>query len=124
MFNAAVEATFELDNSGDVRGVDYAIYSDALLNYLNYLENSGTIAGSIYLDPGSGGINDIVDTGTVSGGFLGVSGVTHVRNSGLWEGNVFFGADDDTFNGRGGTVTGNVSGGAGGQVSSTFAVAR
>ena len=86
------------------------------------LQNSGTIAADIAIvdraassGPGtdiltldnSGQITGLVDLG---------DGVDTVRNTGLIDGDVLLGAGNDEFDGRGGTVTGVVDGGAGNDV--------
>jgi Ca2+-binding RTX toxin-like protein len=78
-----------LVNYGFISGTSRAVQGD--FSDANSIRNFGEIAGSV----GAG------------------SGADLVRNAGLIRGNVDLGSGDDSFDGRGGTVDGLVSGGSG-----------
>ena len=96
---------FELINYGtmDVDGIAYYAFG----TLTSSVENHG-VMGAIQ---GSSGSDDVLNTGTLSSLSLG-SGNDEVVNAGTITGNVVLSAGYDTFDGRGGTVMGYVSGGA------------
>jgi Ca2+-binding RTX toxin-like protein len=88
------------------------------------ITNEGTIVGrtaesdraAIVLYTDAGTSNRIVNHGDVVSGlnaFLGMAGAETVINQGTMNGHVVLGGGNDIFDGRGGTVVGEVRGGAG-----------
>ena len=85
------------------------------------IENHGTIATLASSAYGidlrfAGGDNLVVNTGLITGGAIAIeagAGIETVRNSGTIDGDVLLGDGADAFDGRGGTVSGSVRGGAG-----------
>ncbi|MCP5072032.1 MAG: calcium-binding protein [Rhodobacteraceae bacterium] len=111
-----------IQNNGVIQGIDYGINAfEVALNLVNTglisaTNESGSADGVSAFD--SIGLIGavIINTGTISGQddsiILGVGDNT-VINSGQLIGHVNFGSGNDTFDGRGGTVLGVVSGGGG-----------
>lgn len=80
---------------------------------LENVVNSGTITGSILL-----GENDdrLTNTGTIFGSINMETGNDVIMNRGHIEGDVLMGDGSNSFDGRGGTVSGSVIGGAGSDI--------
>ena len=109
-----------ITNHGHIEGRDYGILmNDKAAGFSSTIVNTGEIVGVSY---GIGRYLDAMEklslhnTGLVSGStgsFGGSDGVDLVVNDGTMIGTVSLAAGDDTYNGRGGVVTGDVVGGAG-----------
>ncbi|MCP5072972.1 MAG: calcium-binding protein [Rhodobacteraceae bacterium] len=92
-----IEATINISNTGDLIGADTGIYTGEYYGYTSktILQNSGTITGWLYASVVLGAGDD------------------EVYNSGLMVGDLLLGGDNDTYDGRGGSVTGSVRGESG-----------
>ena len=108
----------QLVNSGTINGTDNAIVADNLAASIR-ITNSGSITSmlNIAIDLTAGiGTSHMTNSGIVQGAvasYIGSGDTDIVVNSGTMIGNVALGAGNDTFDGRGGTVTGAVDGGTG-----------
>lgn len=94
--------TLNVRNSGILDGG--AEFGDQITN----LRNFGSIDGD--LDFGSGD-NTVLNTGTITGDMDFFSGRDAVINRGAIKGDIFLGDNGSSFNGRGGSVSGTVTGG-------------
>jgi Ca2+-binding RTX toxin-like protein len=77
------------------------------------LTNTGTISTSGAFAIFSSAAADIFNSGDIFGGISLGNDVDTIRNTGLIDGNVLLGYGDDVFDGRGGSVTGNLLGSIG-----------
>ncbi len=80
--------------------------------------NSGTLTADIAIDVLTGSnsgpfANHITNTGTIDGALILDTGGDTVTNSGTMYGRTMLGADDDVYNGVGGTHHGTIEGGSG-----------
>lgn len=86
-------------NAGQISGQGNGVQFIGVTGQTNTLTNTGVIFSG-----GAGGVGAAV---------LGSAGVETVRNTGTLQGDVDLGGGNDLYDGRGGTVTGRVIGGAG-----------
>lgn len=103
-----------VNNAGTIFGGDVGIYVEAKQAVIN---NSGTITGdggiwTYPTDTGTASLT-ITNTGVIEGtGGWAISGSAHgdnvVINSGLIKGSVFLSFGNDVYDGRGGSITGDV----------------
>lgn len=109
-----------LTNTGDIltaRLGGYGVIDNSTLGTTTIV-NTGNIISGLGTGVGTNGANIVLtNSGTISGpnaalNFIG--GNNTVVNTGHLIGNVVFGFGDDTFKGIGGTLTGTIAGGAGG----------
>jgi Ca2+-binding RTX toxin-like protein len=120
IFNAATTAgTFTIVNTGELVGIGDSAAGVRLSSGGLRLTNSGSILSSnnVAIDIQAGAAveaNRIFNTGTISGGggtaILMSSDFDTVINAGTIIGDVRLGDNDDRFDGRGGTVNGQVRG--------------
>jgi Ca2+-binding RTX toxin-like protein len=103
-----------VNNAGTISGDDVGIYGEVDQAVIN---NSGTITGSggIWVRPTNSGTASltITNTGVIEGtGGWAISASAHgtnvVINSGLIKGSVFLSFGNDVYDGRGGSITGDV----------------
>ena len=109
-----------ITNHGHIQGADYAILmNDTTTGFSSAIVNTGEIIGIGY---GVGRYQtamemlELHNTGLISGStgsFLGSDGVDSVVNDGTMSGKVVLRDGDDTYDGRGGVVTGSISGDGG-----------
>lgn len=107
------EAELHLFNSGAVAGSNLLGFGE---NADLFLKNSGVMAGSnLFAEDTGTGSRHIVNTGTITGDLNSSDGSAEYRliNSGLYYGEIVFGGLDDRYDGRGGEITGTVTGGFG-----------
>ena len=108
-------------NTGTIVGInDSAIQiNGSAASGTSTVINSGTImvnaspASNIYAYDGSSKVDEIYNSGFIFGGIDTEFGDDLVVNSGHIEGEIDLSSGNDTFDGRGGTVTGDVLGGNG-----------
>ena len=114
-------------NSGDMSGLTYAVYGN-FLSSASTLKNSGTLhssgdiavtlANSLVFSGGTLSQSDahghkLVNSGDILGNVSLSAGGDTVINSGQILGDVSLGGGDNTYNGRGGFVSGSITGGSG-----------
>jgi Ca2+-binding RTX toxin-like protein len=99
-----------LKNTGEISGPTAISSSEAGLT----LDNGGTITGTSYAVNLTGSGTTISNSGKIDGAVKITSGGDSFRNTGAIDGNVTFqGSGDNSFNSRGGTVDGAITGGSG-----------
>lgn len=107
-----------LTNAGSIHAYGSGISAMVLDNSTMTITNSGTMCGrvsGVWHKFGNGTMN-FTNTGTVESpafSFLGGESIDNVTNSGSMIGTISLGNGNDSYNGRYGTVTGNVLGGGG-----------
>lgn len=107
----------------DTRYGGYGITTEPLLGGATII-NSGVIRAAHAINVIESGYNpdsaykptEVTNTGSIYGNVELAQGADTVINSGLIDGDVFLGANDDLFDHRGGTVTGVLDGGRGDDV--------
>lgn len=110
-----------LTNSGQINANQYGLYFDgagALLTNSGLIASKSTILQqpAVYMSTQAGEANKLVNLGVLSGlnsAIYTTSGNETVVNRGTVSGHVVLGSGNDTFDGRGGDVDGEVRGGAG-----------
>lgn len=117
-----IESAAQLVNEGQIVSKFVGVYL-AGIGSRSTIENAGKISGSSYGVQTSGSQGaDLLNTGTVSGGTYSFYDVTTAENSkwgdriyneGNLIGSVFLGAGNDTYDGRKGSLKGEVLGGIG-----------
>jgi len=113
------EDGLDLRNGADVTGTGSTINVSAADGATITISNSGTISGgdaALTLAADIGGIT-IANAGTIAGSVVAISlsgdGGHSIKNRGLVEGDVVLANGADMFDGRGGSVVGDVLAGAG-----------
>ncbi|MCT4553512.1 MAG: M10 family metallopeptidase C-terminal domain-containing protein [Pelagimonas sp.] len=113
-------AALTLQNSGILRSTSTTIRTDAtdLDSYVVQIINSGEIISDngLAFSSYSDGTDLITNTGLIKGAIRTFNDQDHLINSGKIIGDVSLGDDNDVFDGRGGTVSGEVDGGDGDDV--------
>ncbi len=109
-----------ITNHGHIQGANYAILmNDTTTGFSSTIVNTGEIVGVEYGVARYQAAMETLklhNTGLISGGngsFAGSDGVDSVVNDGTMSGQVLLGGGDDTYDGRGGVVTGWIVGGIG-----------
>lgn len=109
----------DLRNGANITGIGSTIEASADDGAAIVISNSGTISGgdaALTLAAASGGIT-IANAGTISGSVVAITlsgdGDHSLKNRGLIEGDVVLAGGADVFDGRGGSVVGDVLSGAG-----------
>ena len=113
--NVPSAGTNFITNSGLIATIPSASDSTSRLaiftnSEVDLITNTGSIIGGIDTQEED---DDLINSGDITGNIDMGTGEDVLVNSGFIEGSVLMGDNNDTFDGRGGTVTGAVIGGAG-----------